>query len=205
LVEIAPHIEARIRNAGLLVIGGSAGSFVLIQQLVNALPGDFAMPVVVVLHRGRQYKSVLEALLQQHSSVKVKEAEDKEVLEAGKVYIAPADYHLLVEDDHSVSLDVSEPVWFCRPSIDVVFESAVDIYRQEVIGVLFSGANEDGANGIAAIRNAGGVTFVQDPDDAEFRVMPEAAITKKAADIIFKGADIIPMIRQIQMLKKNVQ
>jgi two-component system chemotaxis response regulator CheB len=204
LIKLTSHIESKIKQAELLVMGGSAGSFTLIQAVVKALPKDFALPVLIVLHRGKQYKSLLEDLLQLHAAVKVDEAQDKEQLRPGHVYIAPADYHLLAEPDGSISLDVSEPVWFCRPSIDVLFESAADSYKGKTMGILLSGANEDGAAGLQMIRRSGGLGMVQDPEEAEFSIMPGAAVKRDAADLVFRTEDIPVIINNIHELKKHV-
>lgn len=204
MINFHPHITDKIKRAEILVIGGSAGSFNHMQHLVSILPAGFLMPVVIVIHRGRQYKSILEGLFQQRSEVKVKEAGDKEPLEPGNVYIAPAGYHLLVEQNRSLSLDVSEPLWYSRPSIDVLFESAADSYGNRAMGILFSGANEDGAKGLAMIRKHGGLTLAQHPEDAEFGVMPAAAIAMDAVDLVFHSNDISLIINEIRDIKKDV-
>lgn len=187
-----------------MLVGGSAGSFMHILKLVSELPADFPIPVLIALHRGKQYKSVLKELLQQNTEVEVKEADDKDILAPGKVFIAPADYHLLIEMDNSLSLDVSEPVWYCRPSIDVLFESAVDVFGDAVLSFLFSGANADGANGSLGVHLADGCAMVQNPVDAEFPAMPEAAVNKNAEDFLFESKDINFMVKEIYRIRKSV-
>jgi two-component system chemotaxis response regulator CheB len=203
LINFLPHIVDKIKQAGVLVIGGSAGSFEHIQNLVSILPANFSIPVVIVIHRGRQYTSILEGLFQERSEVNVKEAEDKERMEPGNVYIAPVDYHLLVEQNGVLSLDVSEPLWYSRPSIDVLFESAADSYGDKAMGMLFSGASEDGANGLAMIRQLGGLTLAQHPDEAEFSIMPKTAIAMDAVDLVFHSDDITYIINEIRDIKKR--
>jgi two-component system chemotaxis response regulator CheB len=203
LVSLSEHSILKIKNAELIIIGGSAGSFMLIQQLVSVLPEDFPIPVIVILHRAKRY-STLENLLQNHSHVKIVEAREKEMLLPSTVYIAPPDYHLLIERDKSLSLDMSEPVWFCRPSIDVSFESAVEIYQDKMIGFLLSGANTDGSNGMTSIVQHGGLALVQNPEDAEFSAMPSDAVKNQAFHHLFTASEIKSLIEEIYTIKKNV-
>lgn len=144
-------------------------------QLLGSLPEEFPIPIVVVQHRSKDSDRLLVQLLQDATDLKVCEIEDKDVLCAGTVHVAPADYHVLVESGY-LSLTLEEPVRFSRPSIDVMFTSAADAYGSATIGVILTGANEDGAKGLADIVKRGGCALIQDPRTAEIRIMPEAAL-----------------------------
>lgn len=159
----------------LVVVGASWGGLHALSVLVGGLPAAFGAPVVVVQHRSRDAHSLLGELLQDHTPLPVCEIEDKQPIAAGRVYLAPADYHLLVEDGH-FALTVDEAVRFSRPSIDVTFASAADSCGPRVVGVALTGANEDGASGLRRIVDRGGRALVQDPAGAEVRTMPAAAI-----------------------------
>jgi len=144
-------------------------------KLLSELPEAFSIPIVVVQHRGKDSDMLLVRLLQDSTELKVCEIEDKDVLCAGTVHIAPADYHVLIEPGY-LSLTIEEPVRFSRPSIDVMFTSAADTYGSATIGVVLTGANEDGAAGLGRIVRAGGRGLIQDPKTAEIPIMPAAAI-----------------------------
>jgi two-component system chemotaxis response regulator CheB len=159
----------------VVAIGTSWGGLAALTKLLGDLPVDFAIPVVVVQHRSKDSERLLVQLLQDATDLQVCEIEDKDPLTAGRVHVAPANYHVLIEDGYS-SLTIEEPVRFSRPSIDVMFSSAADTYRSAAIGVVLTGANEDGARGLAHIARRGGRTLVQDPKTAEIAIMPEAAI-----------------------------
>lgn len=159
-----------------LVIGGSAGSVSALLQLLPALPGGFPLPVLIVIHLPVDEDGALAGLLDLQCRLPVKEAEDKEALRPGVVFLAPAGYHLLVEPDFSLSLSDDEPVFFSRPSIDVLFESAADAYGSALAGVILTGGSQDGAQGLQAVHRAGGLTFVQSPGSAEAAAMPLAAL-----------------------------
>jgi two-component system chemotaxis response regulator CheB len=160
----------------VIIIGGSAGSFNLIIAILKELNKEMSIPIVIVLHRLKSAETILEDYLQLHSHYIVKEAEDKEFLKAGHIYTAPANYHLLLNDNLSFSLDVSEEVNYSRPSIDVSFESFSYALKENCCGILLSGANHDGAAGLKIIAENGGETIVQDYNEAEFPSMPRAAI-----------------------------
>lgn len=166
----------RVAPPEAVVVGGSAGGIDALGTLLAALPPDFAPPIVVVVHLPRQRPSRLAEALAFRSGRRVVEVEDKEPIVSGAVYVAPPDYHLLVDVGPSLALAVDAAVNFSIPSIDVLFESAADVYGSHVAGVVLSGANDDGARGLAAIARAGGPTFVQQPDEAGVSLMPEAAI-----------------------------
>lgn len=158
-----------------IVIGGSAGAVSALTTILPAVPGSLGCPVFVVLHLPPARESLLVNLLAARCAVAVKEAEDKEIPQAGTVYVAPPDYHLLLEAGPMLALSVDEPVLFSRPSIDVLFESAADVYRNRLLAIVLSGASEDGAAGLAAVRQAGGMAIVQDPATAPSPLMPQAA------------------------------
>jgi two-component system chemotaxis response regulator CheB len=159
-----------------VVVGASAGALEALSVILPALPADFRLPVLVVVHVPPDKKSVLVELFRHKCRVAVHEAEDKEPIRGGNIYFAPADYHLLVEKDGSLSLSSDEPVLYSRPSIDVLFESAADAYGSDLIGIVLTGANQDGASGMKAIVDAGGTAIVQRPDDAFASAMPQAAL-----------------------------
>ncbi|HVF41237.1 MAG TPA: chemotaxis protein CheB [Gemmatimonadaceae bacterium] len=158
----------------IVVVGASWGGLAALSRLIGGLPADFGLPMVVVQHRSRHADNLLAVLLQDISALPVLDVEDKESLDPGRVYIAPANYHLLVEDGY-LSLTTDALVKFSRPSIDVTFTSAADAYLNRAVGVVLTGANDDGARGLRYIVDRGGQAIVQDPATAESPVMPEAA------------------------------
>lgn len=172
----------------IVVIGTSWGGLAALTTLLGDLPEDFSVPVAVVQHRSKDSDQLFGRLLQDSTALKVCEVEDKDSLSPGTVYIAPSDYHMLIEAGH-VSLTTEQPVRFSRPSIDVTFASAADTYGRETIGVVLTGANEDGASGLRHIIQRGGHGLVQDPKTAEIPIMPLAAI--RAAPT----AEVLPLDR----------
>jgi two-component system chemotaxis response regulator CheB len=170
----------------LVGIGTSWGGLAAMTSLLGGLPGDFSLPVVVVQHRGKDSDRLLTELLQDATDLRVCEIEDKEPLMPGTVHIAPANYHVLIDHGY-LSLTVEEPVRFSRPSIDVMLSSAADMYGAGAIGVVLTGANEDGARGLAHIVKRGGRALVQDPRTAEIPIMPAAAL--KAVP----SAEVLPL------------
>lgn len=159
----------------IVVVGTSWGGLLALKELIGGLPGSFGLPVVVVQHRHRQSDNLLSTLLQDRTSLPVCEIEDKAPIVAGHVHVAPADYHLLVEDGY-FSLSMDEPVAFSRPSIDVTFDSVADSYGARAVGVVLTGANADGARGLKRIVDRGGLALVQIPQTAESPAMPAAAL-----------------------------
>ena len=164
------------RKFEAVVMGASAGGLEALSTVLPLLHSDFSLPVMIVMHLPPDKNSILAELLDAKCPLTVSEANDKEPLEAGHVYIAPPDYHLLTEKDRSLSLSSEEEIMYSRPSIDVLFETAADAYGPALIGVVFSGANEDGAKGAKAITKAGGMVLVQDPDSAGSSIMPQSAL-----------------------------
>jgi two-component system chemotaxis response regulator CheB len=159
----------------VVAIGTSWGGLAALTKLLGDLPADFGIPMVLVQHRGKDSERLLVQLLQDATALQVCEIEDKDPLTPGRVHVAPANYHVLIESGYA-SLSIEEPVRFSRPSIDVTFTSAADTYRSATIGVVLTGANEDGARGLAHIVKRGGRALVQDPKTAEIPIMPQAAI-----------------------------
>lgn len=166
-----------------VVMGVSAGGLKALQTVLPALPAGFPLPVVVVQHLGPGSDDFLTRYLDERTAMRVKEADEKETVAPGTVYIAPANYHLLVEDDRTFSLTLENRVNFSRPSIDILFETAADVFCPRLIGVVLTGANNDGSMGLACIKKKGGLAVVQDPATAEADAMPRAAI--KAVDVDF--------------------
>jgi two-component system chemotaxis response regulator CheB len=180
----------------IAVIGASLGGLRALGQLLSGLPDNFPLPVAIVQHRVVESGGGLCAALQKHCRLIVKEAHDKEPIAPGRVYLAPSDYHLLV-DRWRFALSTEAPVLHARPSIDVLFESAAYAYRERVVGVLLTGASHDGAQGLARIKERGGRTIVQDPSTAESSVMPLAAIAAARVDHILPPAAIAAFLIDI--------
>lgn len=174
----------------LVMIGGSAGSIEVLFRLIPGLSNTLPFPVVIVLHRKISNDSILTSLLASKTRLKVKEIEEKDHLKAGTIYIAPGDYHLLFEKDHTLSLDYSEKINFSRPSIDVAYQSAADVYGANLTCILLSGANADGTDGFRYVKSKGGTTIAQLPETAEVAFMPEQAILKNVVDHVL-GIDAI--------------
>lgn len=175
-------------SVALVVIGASWGGLAALSKLVSGMPGDFNTPVLIVQHRSRHADNLLATLLQDVTKLRVVDIEDKEPLEAGSVYVAPSNYHVLVEEGH-LSLTTDPLVRFSRPSIDVTFISAADIYRDRTIGVVLTGANDDGSRGLRRIVDLGGRGIIQDPATAESPTMPSSAV--KAVP----EAEVVPLER----------
>lgn len=159
----------------IVVVGTSWGGLAAMRSLLGALPADLGLAVVLVQHRHRSSDDALTALLRERSAIPVHDAEDKVALAPGHAYVAPADYHLLVERGH-LALSIDPPVRFSRPSIDATFATAADAYGRAAVGVVLTGANRDGAEGLRALVDRGGLAFVQHPATAESPVMPAAAL-----------------------------
>jgi two-component system chemotaxis response regulator CheB len=158
----------------LIVIGASMGGMRALETVLGALPPDFPVPIAAVLHRSVDSSDRLRLILQRHTQLRVEEPQDKDPLQPGCAYVAPPDYHLLVEPG-SLALSTDAPVSHARPSIDVLFETAAEVYRSRLIGVVMTGANSDGSRGAARIAARGGRVIIQDPETAESPVMPRAA------------------------------
>jgi len=173
---------ARRTQVDALVIGASAGGIDALLRLLPGLPPAPAYPVVIVLHLPDDRESRLAEVFRQHLTQPVNQAEDKAALQPGHIYLAPPGYHLSIENDRSFSLSQEEPVHFSRPAIDILMQSAADAYAPNLCGILLTGASHDGAAGLACIGQAGGLTIVQDPDDADIATMPAAALRLRTPD-----------------------
>ena len=173
----------------LVVIGASWGGLNALEIILKGLPENFSLAVAITQHRGRNTGSLLGELLQQHSLLPVLEVEDKNPIIPAHIYLAPSDYHLLVEPGH-FALSTEAPVLYARPSINLLFESAADAYTHRVIGVILTGANRDGSQGLAAVKRRGGLAIVQDPTEAESSAMPTAAIAATQVDYILPVTEI---------------
>jgi two-component system chemotaxis response regulator CheB len=180
-----------------VVIGASAGGLGALQILFSNIGKKFHLPVLMVQHMHPESDDYLGQILKSYSYLKFKEADDKEPIEMGTVYYAPANYHLLVSGDKSLVLNVDEKVNYCRPSVDVLFESAADVYRQRLIGIILTGSNQDGAAGMSMIKRRGGLTIVQDPLQAEVDTMPRSVINLIKADYILPLEKIGKLLTKI--------
>lgn len=180
-----------------IVIGTSAGGFQALSILLEKLPSDYPLPIAVVQHRSRDSKHLFEEVLQSKCRIKIKQVDEKETLRSGFVYIAPSDYHLLIETDRSFSLSCEPPVRFSRPSIDVLFESAALAYGDKLLGIILTGANDDGAGGISAISKSGGMTIAQNPDEAQYPYMVQASIDTGCVRYVWSLATIRNFLLQI--------
>jgi two-component system, chemotaxis family, protein-glutamate methylesterase/glutaminase len=167
----------------IVAIGASLGGLIAVERLLKALPADFRCPIVIVQHRRPDTDNRLVELLRKHSSLPVSEPEDKAPIEQGHVYVAPSDYHLLVEDG-LLALSIDSPVLYARPSIDVLFESVADAYDSRSVGVVLTCASEDGAAGARALKNAGARVLVQDPATAESPVAVKAVLAQIKVDLV---------------------
>lgn len=180
----------------IVVIGASYGGLSALQVLLSELAPNFPLPVVIVQHRKKDGDDGLYEYMRKRSPLPLIEPDDKEKVEPGRVYLAPRDYHLLIEES-IFALSTESPVAYARPSIDVLFESAADVYHERVIGVILTGANRDGANGLAKIKALGGLAVVQEPESAESRAMPDAAISATKVDRILPLAGIAPFLNEL--------
>ncbi len=163
------------KNVKAIAIGASAGALEAVTTLLEPLPADYPLPIIIVVHLPPDKDSIMARLLNDKCAITVKEAEDKEPIKPSHAYLAPPDYHLQIEKDYYFSLSIEDPILYSRPSIDVLFETAADAYRENLCGIVLTGANSDGANGLKAIMGYGGLGFVQEPKGAYASTMPKAA------------------------------
>jgi two-component system chemotaxis response regulator CheB len=184
-------------TCGALIIGGSAGSLDVLLEIFPALRSDIRFPIVLVVHRKASNESLLTDLLQSRTKLQVNEAEEKEFLTPGKVFIAPADYHMLVEEDQSISLDYSEKVNYSRPSIDVTFQSAAEVFREKLVCILLSGSNADGVEGLKTVNNLGGKVVIQNPNTAIMPYMPQQAVINVKPHVVLDGHDMADYINNL--------
>jgi len=186
-----------INSHKVILIGGSAGSFPIVSNILEALPKGFPVPIVICLHRLKSVRTGFEEIFSLVSKNHVVEPFHNQDLLPGRIYVAPANYHILIEDDLTFSLSTEEVVNFSRPSIDVLFASAAPVLLSSAIGIILSGANEDGADGLLKIKEYGGVTIVQDPLEAQVSIMPEAVIKKAKPMYVLQTQSIIAYIKNL--------
>jgi two-component system chemotaxis response regulator CheB len=180
-----------------IVIGASAGGVEALSILLPALPAALGASVFIVLHLPRERRSLLPEIFAPKCALPVHEAEDKMRAEPGTVYFAPPDYHLLLDQGPQLALSIDELVHFSRPSIDVLFESAADVYAERLLGIILTGANEDGSAGLAAVQRAGGVTIVQEPGSAQVPLMVLSALKRSPPDFLLPLDEIAGLLRTL--------
>ncbi len=195
--------DPRLQQVEAVVIGASAGGVQALSALSAALPADLRVPCFVVLHLPRERPSLLPEIFSPHCRRPVEEAQDKEPVQSGTVYIAPPDYHLMLDRGPTVALSTDELVHYSRPSIDVLFESAADVYGKGLLGIILTGWNQDGADGLEAVHRAGGLTIVQNPDTAEAPVMPQAALTRTPVHFILNLEEIAALLAALPAGKRT--
>jgi two-component system, chemotaxis family, protein-glutamate methylesterase/glutaminase len=187
-----------------IVVGVSAGGLNAMKIMFSLLPGNFEVPIIIVQHVSPRSDGQWIELLNEKSKLRIKEADEKEKIKKGFIYVAPANYHLLIEKDKTFSLTIDERVSYARPSIDVLFETAADAYKEKLIGIILTGSNDDGTKGIKKIKEFGGMTIVQDPKTAEYSVMPAAAIAAIKPDYVLPLEEIIDLLRKIEQTQKII-
>ena len=180
-----------------IVMGVSAGGMSALSTVLSRLPADFALPIIMVQHMDPNSRDYLPNHLDRECNIQVKEAEDKENIMSGVAYIAPPNYHLLLEEDRTFSLSVDDAVNYSRPSIDVMFETAADVFKRRLVGVVLTGANADGSNGLKKIKALGGLAVVQDPATAHVDYMPKAAIASTKVDHILPLEEIASLLTEL--------
>ena len=177
-----------------IVIGTSSGGMNALKSILSALPVDFTIPIIIVQHISPRSDNYWIKLLNNKSKLFLKEADEKEKIEHGKVYIAPPNYHLMIERNKTFSLTIDERVNYSRPSIDVLFESAAEAYKNKLIGIILTGSNNDGTKGIKRIKEYGGLIIAQDPETAESSYMPASAIATNQPDYILSLEEITALL-----------
>ena len=181
-----------------IIIGGSAGSFQVITRILNSLPPNFPLPLLLSLHRLKHVRSGFVEALSIKSSIPVVEPFDKDQIKPGKAYLAPANYHMFIELGNRIALSTEAPVNHSRPSIDLSFMTAAQVYREKLIGIILSGANKDGAFGLKKIKELGGVAIVQDPEECQVKTMTESSLKLTKVDHVLKTNDIIRFLQNIK-------
>lgn len=185
-----------------IVIGVSSGGMKALKFLSSTLPKHFSIPIIIVQHLSAQSDSHWIHLLNEKSHLNVKEADEKEKITKGYVYIAPPNYHLMIEKDKTFSLTIDERVNFARPSIDVLFESAAEVFKNKLIGIVLTGSNTDGTNGIIRIKECGGLAIIQDPITADSEYMPKSAIAAIIPDYVLSLEKIVELLLTIDQKNK---
>lgn len=188
-----------MRKTDALVIGGSAGSLDVLLKILPEISPDIDFSIIIVVHRKQGMDSLLSDLLSYRTELKVKEADEKEKILKGHIYIAPSDYHLLIEKDFTFSLDYSEKINYSRPAIDVTFQTAADAYGDRLVCLLLSGSNADGVNGLISAKKNGGITLAQDPESAQVTYMPEQAILRANVSAVLKIEEMANYINSLSL------
>lgn len=180
-----------------VIIGGSAGSFQVVTKILNSLPKNFPLPVLLCLHRLKHVRSGFVEALSLKSNIPVTEPSDKQQLKPGIAYLAPANYHMYIELANRIALSTEDPVNHSRPSIDLSFITAAYAYRNKLVGIILSGANKDGALGLKKLKDLGGLAIVQDPQECEVKTMTESALNVTPVDHVFKTEQIIRFLQKL--------
>ena len=186
--------ENKLNAVRVVAIGGSAGSLQIVLKIVPLLSPGMNVCVILVMHRKSNEDNVLSDVISARTGLRVREIEDKDAIEAGVIFLAPPDYHVLLEKDGTFTLDDSEKVHFSRPSIDVTFESVAEVCRENLICVLLSGANSDGAEGLRTARALGATIVIQDPDTADVPYMPKQAMEIVEPDMLLSESNLIDFV-----------
>lgn len=181
----------------IIIIGGSAGSYTVIRKILTSLPELFRIPIVLCLHRLKESNNGFCSSLKAISRIEVLEPLDKQLIEEGFVYLAPSNYHLIIEENKSFALSIGAEENFSRPSIDITFDTASGVYKNRMIAILLSGANADGAMGIFNAFNKGAYSIIQDPEDSLFGIMPNEALKFFTPDQILSCEEIIKFINEL--------
>jgi len=195
-IKIIVSIQNKVKNHQIIVIGGSAGSFQVITQLLSTLPEKINVTIILCLHRLRYVRTGFVEALRLKTKCPIVEPFDKEKIRKGFIYLAPSNYHILIEQDFTISLSTEEPNNHSRPSIDLLFESAAYNLKGNLTGIILSGANVDGAYGLKCIKEHGGIAIVQNPKEAQINTMPSEAIKLSKTENIFLLNQIIDYIQQ---------
>jgi two-component system chemotaxis response regulator CheB len=185
------------RRYKVIVIGGSAGSFSVLATILSKIPKDFTIPIVICCHRLKHVRSGFIEALEIKSVKKVVEPDDKDAMKKGKVYVAPSNYHLGFEIGNTFALSTEEMINNSRPAIDITFETAAYVFREKMVGILLTGANKDGAFGMKSVKEAGGLTIVQEPSECTIDTMPKAAMAATKIDYVMKVEEIVKFLNNI--------
>jgi len=185
-------------NYKAVILGGSAGSFQVVTRILNSIPKDFPLPVLLCLHRLKHVRSGFVEALSLKSNIPVEEPYDKDSLKPGRAYLAPANYHMYVELANRIALSTEDTVNHSRPSIDLSFITAANAYREKLIGIILSGANKDGALGLKKVHENGGVAIVQDPNECEVKTMTQSALQLTKVDFVYSTDQIISYLKKLR-------
>jgi two-component system, chemotaxis family, protein-glutamate methylesterase/glutaminase len=179
-----------IRKVKAIIIGSSAGGLQVLTAVLGGLPENYPIPIIIIQHRASESTELLEEVLQYKCRITIKQADEKEKINPGLVYVAPPGYHLLIEKNYTFSLTSDMPVKHSMPSIDVSFESAAEVYEDMLVCIILTGASNDGSEGVKIVKTFKGLTIAQDPREAEYPVMPRAAINTGSVDKVFSTREI---------------